>query len=100
MLADYASTLPHDARVELGKRFKGVKVDLPDDETLWREDIWSKLDTPSPIWGILAAHSASLPTLHPIVEYGYSSVEAWTGLVGCWVVTEIDSPLAGLLEAT
>ena len=66
---------------------KDVKVDLPPDKTLWREDIWSKLDTPSPIWSILAAHPASLPALHPIVEYGYSSVEAWTGLVGCWVVT-------------
>ena len=98
MLADYASTLPHDERVQLGKRLKGVKVDLPPDKTIWREDIWSKLDTPSPIWSILAAHAASLPSLHPIVEYGYSSVEAWTGLVGCWVVTQIDSPLAGLLD--
>ena len=97
MLADYASTLPHDERVQLGQRLKGVKVDLPPDKTLWREDIWSKLDTPSPIWDILAAHPASLPALHPIVEYGYSSVEAWTGLVGCWVVTQVDSPLAGLL---
>lgn len=98
MLADYASTLPHDERVQLGQRLKGVKVDLPPDKTLWREDVWSKLDTPSPIWNILAAHSASLPALHPIVEYGYSSVEAWTGLVGCWVVTQVDSPLAGLLD--
>ena len=97
MLADYASTLPHDERVQLGQRLKGVKVDLPPDKTLLREDIWSKLDTPSPIWDILAAHPASLPALHPIVEYGYSSVEAWTGLVGCWVVTQVDSPLAGLL---
>ena len=87
MLTDYASTLPHDARVELGKRFKGVKVDLPPDKTIWREDVWSKLDTPSPIWSVLAAHPASLPSLHPIVEYGDSSAEAWTGLVGCWVVT-------------
>lgn len=98
MLADYASTLPHDERVQLGQRLKDVKVDLPPDKTLWREDIWSKLDTPSPIWSILAAHPASLPALHPIVEYGYSSVEAWTGLVGCWVVTQVDSPLAGLLD--
>ena len=98
MLADYASTLPHDERVQLGQRLKDVKVDLPPDKTLWREDIWSKLDTPSPIWDILAAHSASLPALHPIVEYGYSSVEAWTGLVGCWVVTQVDPPLAGLLD--
>ena len=97
MLADYASTLPHDERVQLGQRLKGVKVDLPPDKTLLREDIGSKLDTPSPIWDILAAHPASLPALHPIVEYGYSSVEAWTGLVGCWVVTQVDSPLAGLL---
>lgn len=36
---------------------------------------------------MLAAHPASLPAQHPIVEHGYSSVEAWTGLVGCWVVT-------------
>ena len=98
MLADYASTLPHDERVQLGRRLKDVKVDLPADKTLWREDIWSKLDTPSPVWSILAAHSASLPSPHPIVEYGYSSVEAWTGLVGCWVVTQVDSPLAGLLD--
>ena len=98
MLADFASTLPHDQQVELGERLRGVQVDLPPDKVLWREDTWSKLDTPSPIWSVLVSHPPSLPPLRPTVEFGWSRSEAWTGLVGCLAVTEVDSPLAGLLE--
>ena len=100
MLADFASTLPHDQQVELGERLRGVQVDMPPDKVLWREDKWSKLDTPSPIWSVLVSHPPSLPPLRPNIEFGWSRSEAWTGLVGCWAVTEIDSPLAGLLEVT
>ena len=98
MLVDVASTMPYEQRVELSRRLKDVQVDLPPDTVLWREDKWSKLDSPSPIWNVLVAHAPSLPPLHATVELGWSSAEAWTGLVGCWAVTEVDSPLAGLLE--
>ena len=100
MLVDVASTMPYEQRVELSRRLKDVQVDLPSGTVLWREDKWSKLDSPSPIWSVLAAHAPSLPPLHAAVELGWSSAEAWTGLVGCWAVTEADSPLAGLLEST
>lgn len=100
MLVDVASTMPYEQRVELSRRLKDVQVDLPSGTVLWREDKWSKLDTPSPIWNVLVAHAPSLPPLHATVELGWSSAEAWTGLVGCWAVTEADSPLAGLLEST
>lgn len=100
MLVDVASTMPYEQRVELSRRLKDVQVDLPSGTVLWREDKWSKLDTPSPIWSVLVSHPPSLPPLHPAVELGWSSAEAWTGLVGCWAVTEVDSPLAGLLEST
>ena len=100
MLVDVASTMPYEQRVELSRRLKDVQVDLPSDTVLWREDKWSKLDTPSPVWNVLVAHAPSLPPLHATVELGWSSAEAWTGLVGCWAVTEADSPLAGLLEST
>ena len=100
MLVDVASTMPYEQRVELSRRLKDVQVDLPSDTVLWREDKWSKLDSPSPIWNVLVAHAPSLPPLHATVELGWSSAEAWTGLVGCWAVTEADSPLAGLLEST
>ena len=36
----------------------------------------------------------------PNVEFGWSRSEAWTGLVGCWAITEVDSPLAGILDRT
>ena len=65
---------------------------------LWREDKWSKLDTPSPVWDVLVSHPPQLPPLRPTVELGWSRSEAWTGLVGCWAVTELDSPLAGILD--
>lgn len=97
MLVDMASTLPYARRVELGRRFKDVQVDLPLSGELWRDDAWSKLDSPSPIWDLLVSRTPSLPSLHPVPEYGDSSAEAWTGLVGCWAVTEIDSPLRGLV---
>ena len=100
MLADVASTMPYEQRVELSRRLKDVQVDLQPGTVLWREDKWSKLDTPSPVWNVLVAHAPSLPPLHATVELGWSSAEAWTGLVGCWAVTEADSPLAGLLEST
>ena len=100
MLVDVASTMPYEQRVELSRRLKDVQVDLPSGTVLWREDKWSKLDSPSPIWNVLVAHAPSLPPLHATVELGWSSAEAWTGLVGCWAVTEADSPLAGLLEST
>lgn len=100
MLVDVASTMPYEQRVELSRRLKDVQVDLPAGTVLWREDKWSKLDAPSPVWNVLASHAPSLPPLHPTVELGWSSAEAWTGLVGCWAVTEADSPLAGLLEST
>ena len=100
MLADVASTMPYEQRVELSRRLKDVQVDLPSGTVLWREDKWSKLDSPSPVWNVLVAHAPSLPPLHATVELGWSSAEAWTGLVGCWAVTEADSPLAGLLEST
>ena len=98
MLVDVASTMPYEQRVELSRRLKDVQVDLPPDKTIWREDLWSKLDTPSPIWNVLVAHAPSLPPLKPTIEFGWSRSEAWTGLVGCWAVTEVDSPLAGLLD--
>lgn len=98
MLADFASTLPYDQQVELGKRLRGVQVDMPPDKVLWREDKWSKLDSPSPIWSALISHPPSLPPLIPSLEFGWSRSEAWTGLVGCWAVTEVDSPLAGILD--
>lgn len=97
MLVDVASTMPYEQRVELSRRLKDVQVDLPAGTVLWREDKWSKLDSPSPIWSALISHPPSLPQLHPAVELGWSSAEAWTGLVGCWAVTEADSLLAGLL---
>lgn len=100
MLVDVASTMPYEQRVELSRRLKDVQVDLPAGTVLWREDKWSKLDSPSPVWNVLVAHAPSLPPLHATVELGWSSAEAWTGLVGCWAVTEADSPLAGLLEST
>ena len=100
MLVDVASTMPYEQRVELSRRLKDVQVDLPSGTVLWREDKWSKLDSPSPVWNVLVAHAPSLPPLHATVELGWSSAEAWTGLVGCWAVTEADSPLAGLLEST
>ena len=100
MLADIASTMPHAQRVQLGQRIRDYQVDLPLSSTLWREDVWSKLGSPSPIWDLLVSHAPSLPSLHPVAEYGDSSAEAWTALLGCWAVTEVDSPLAGLLEAT
>lgn len=100
MLADYASTLPYDQQVELGKRLRGVQVDMPPGKVLWREDKWSKLDSPSPIWSALISHPPSLPPLIPSLEFGWSRSEAWTGLVGCWAVTEVDSPLAGILDRT
>ena len=100
MLVDVMSTMPHEQRVEINRRLRGVQVDMPPDKVLWREDKWSKLDSPSPVWNVLVAHAPSLPPLHATVELGWSSAEAWTGLVGCWAVTEADSPLAGLLEST
>lgn len=100
MLVDVASTMPYEQRVELSRRLKDVQVDLPSGTVLFREDKWSKLDSPSPIWNVLVTHAPSLPPLHATVELGWSSAEAWTGLVGCWAVTEADSPLAGLLEST
>ena len=98
MLVDVESTMQYEQRVELSRRLKDVQVDLPPDTVLWREDKWSKLDSPSPIWDVLVSHPPSLPPLHSSVEFGWSRSEAWTGLVGCWSVTEVDSPLAGLLE--
>ena len=65
---------------------------------LWREDKWSKFDSPSPIWDVIVSHPPSLPPLRPNIELGWSRSEAWTGLVGCWSVTEVDSPLAGILD--
>ena len=98
MLADFASTLPYEQRVELYGRVKGYGVDLPPGETLFRDDKWSRLESPSPVWDVLVSHPPTLPPLRPNVELGWSRAEAWTGLVGCWSVTEADSPLAGLLE--
>lgn len=98
MLVDVMSTMPHEQQVELSRRLRDMQVDLPPDKVLWREDTWSKLDTPSPVWDVLVSHPPSLPPLRPSIEFGWSRSEAWTGLVGCWAVTEVDSPLAGLLE--
>ena len=75
-----------------------MQVDMPPDKVLWREDKCSKLDSPSPIWSALISHPPSLPPLVPNFEFGWSRSEAWTGLVGCWAVTEVDSPLAGILD--
>ena len=99
MLVDVMSTMPYKQRVELSRRIRDMRVDLPPDKVLWREDKWSKLDSPSPIWDVLVSHPPTLPPLHSSVEFGWSRSEAWTGLVGCWSVTEVDSPLAGILEA-
>ena len=98
MLADVASTMPYGRRLELYGRIKDYGVDLPPDTALFRDDRWSRLDSPSPVWDVLVSHPPSLPPLRPNVELGWSRSEAWTGLVGCWAVTEVDSPLAGLLE--
>ena len=100
MLVDVMSTMPYKQRVELSRRIRDMRVDLPPDKVLWREDTWSKLDTPSPIWSVLVSHPPSLPPLRPTIEFGWSRSEAWTGLVGCWAVTEVDSPLAGILDRT
>ena len=98
MLVDVMSTMPYKQRVELSRRIRDMRVDLPPGTVLWREDKWSRLDSPSPIWDVLVSHPPSLPPLRPNVELGWSRSEAWTGLVGCWSVTEVDSPLAGILE--
>lgn len=97
MLADLASTLPHEERVQLGRRIRDFQVDMPLSSVLWREDSWSRLGSPSPIWDLLVARQPSLPSLKPVAEYGDSSAEAFTMLVGCWSVTEVDSPLKGLV---
>lgn len=97
MLADIASTLPHEERVQLGRRIRDFQVDMPLSSVLWREDSWSRLGSPSPIWDLLVARQPSLPSLKPVAEYGDSSAEAFTMLVGCWSVTEVDSPLKGLV---
>lgn len=100
MLADIASTMSHEERGQLAARIRDYQVDMPLSSTLWREDTWSKLDSPAPVWSLLASSTPALPPLRPIVKYGRSESRAWTALVGCWTVTEIDSPLAGLVDST
>ena len=87
MLADFASTLPYEQRLELYGRVGDYGVGLPPGETLFREDKWSALSSPSPVWDVLVSHPPTLPPLRPNVELGWSRSEAWTGLVGCWAVT-------------